>query len=386
MVQEMSEQAHVYLPDDLLEEILEETPSVSNSIRAIFEQIVRQRQQMRDRLLTDGWIGRAVDLAESTQSPTVAAVDGGLAIERSIGADTVLVVAVGVEGLIRENSRCWSEVQYAYWQRVIAHEGGESSRRFALGVMAALELEILAKAPHDVIILDGSHLTPVIGLNSMLSLRGSALSDLASQFLLEHQTIEHLAAAMRRPSIVAMVKYDASRDLAQTWLAAFESACDDRSVMTMLLEADEFTRPVEVGQTPRSRESWENLHITVASQSFHDKAETERAFGDALRYVQQRNILFTYYKPHEWAPAYRIELKRDAAESPSNLANVLCAVKDQVLSPEIREPYPQYLADIMAKSVGDGMAALRTAVLHELSDSSAGEYMRLIAQSYRTEE
>lgn len=385
MIHEISEQAHVYLPDDLLEEILEETPSVSGSIREVFEQIARQRQQMRDQLLTGGWIGRTVDLVEPTQNPTVAAIDGGLAIERSIGADTVLVVAVGVEGLIPEDRRRWSGVQYAHWQRVIVHEGGESSRRFALGVMAALELQILAAAPHDVIILDGSHLTPVIGLNSMLSLTDDALGNLAAQILFEHRAVEHLAIAMRCPNIVAMVKYDASRDLTKTWLSAFESTYDDRTVMTMLLEADEFTKPVQVGQTPRSRENWEELHITVASPNFPNRPEIEQGFNDALDYVRQRNIFFIYYKPHEWAPAYRIELKRDIVESPVHLANVLCAVKDQVLSPEIREPYPQYLADIMAKSVGDGMAALRTAVFHELSDSDAGEYMRLITQSYRTE-
>jgi hypothetical protein len=385
VIHEISEQPHVYLPDDLLEEILEETSSVSSSISEIFEQITRQRQQMREQLLTGGRIGRAADLVEPTQSPTVAAIDGGLAIERSLGADTVLVVAVGVEGLIPEERRRWSGVQYTHWQRVIVHEGGETSRRFALGVMAALELEILAAAPHDVIILDGSHLTPVIGLNSMLSLSDNALSNLASQLLVEHQTVEYLGVAMRRPSIVAMVKYDASRDLTQTWLSAFECAYDDRTMMTMLLEADEFTEPVQVGQTPRSRESWEKLHITVASPNFSNKPEVEQRFEDELEHVQQRNIFFTYYKPHEWAPAYRIELKRDAAESPAHLAGVLCAVKDQVLSPEIREPYPQYLADIMAKSVGDGMSALRTAVFHELGDSDASEYMRLIAQSYRTE-
>ena len=39
MTHEISEQAHVYLPDDLLEEILEGTSSVSSSIREIFERI-----------------------------------------------------------------------------------------------------------------------------------------------------------------------------------------------------------------------------------------------------------------------------------------------------------------------------------------------------------
>lgn len=323
---------------------------------------------------------------ESVRSPTVAAVDGGLAIERSIGADTVLVVAVGVEGLTNEEqNRHWHGVQHLHWQTVIAHEGGESSRRFALGVMAALELEILASAPHDVVILDGSHLTPVIGLNSMLSMMNNAWGDVAARVLTQHDTTARLSEVLSRPSVVAMVKYDASRDLTQTWLSSFENVHDDRTVMTMLLEAGEFTEPTQVGQTKRSRESWEQLHAIIAYPGFPNKVDVQAALNGAIRYARQRNILFTYYKPHEWTPAYRIEIKREVAESSTRLTGVLQAVKEQVLSPEIREPYPQYLADIMAKSVGEGMMALRTAVFQILGDSEAGDYMRLITQSYRTE-
>ncbi len=382
----MSESAEqVYLPDDLLEEILEQASPMSATIQGIFDRIVQTRQQMRDHLFQEAHILNTRDLGAAVRSPSVAAIDGGLAIERSIGADTVLVAAVGVEGLVKEENRHWTGVQYAHWEEVMVHYGGEMTRRFARGVMAALELEILAHAPHDVVILDGSHLTQVIGLNSMLSLSGSAFSLMAAQMLNQHTTAEALNKVMGDKSIVAMVKYDASRELTQSWLSDFSSSYDDRSVMTILLQADEYTRPISVVQTPRARENWENLHITIALSGFPNKVEIQRSLDAGLAGLRSGGIFFTYYKPHAWAPAYRVELKREAAEAPAELTKILQAVKEQVLSPEIREPYPQYLADMIAKSVSNGMRALQAAVFYQLSNSQAGEYLQLITQSYRTE-
>jgi hypothetical protein len=67
------------------------------------------------------------------------------------------------------------------------------------------------------------------------------------------------------------------------------------------------------------------------------------------------------------------------------LSGVLTALRAQVVSPEIREPYPQWVADRMAKSVGDALVALRTAVNFDLADTGLAEYVSLVAHSYRTE-
>lgn len=374
----------VNLPDDLLEEILDDAPRVSDSISDIFERVGKQRERMRRELLSANRLHRAEELPSVT-SPSIAAVDGGAAIEQALGADIALVVALGIEGLVREDRRQWHGVQYVHWQQVLVRKG-LNNRGFALGVMAALELKILTGAPHEVVILDGSHLTPVIGLNSMLSLDDAEFARMASVLVTKNLITENLHLALRKPEIVAMVKYDQSRDLAETWLEGFETPCDDRTTMTMLLEPGEYTIPVQLGQTPRSARNWKQLHILIASNDYPNKSETERAFKEALAYANQRQLFFTYYKPHEWSPAYRIELKRAAAEDPLYLSRILMAIREQVISPEIREPYPQYLADVMAKSVGSGIASLRAAVFHELGDrSGAQDYLRFILQSYRTE-
>lgn len=373
----------VYLPDDLLEEILDDAPAVSDSIQDIFERISQQREAMRAEMVASGRVMRAVELPQ-VESPSVAAIDGGLALEQSLGADTALVVALGIEGLVREDQRQWSGVQYVHWQQVLVRKG-LNNRGFALGVMAALELKIAVNAPHDIVIMDGSHLTPAIGLNSMLSINDAEFALTAAGLIEKHDVSSNLYQALRKPEMVAMVKYDQSRDLAGSWLKGFQCVCDDRTTMTTLLEPNEYTAPVQVGQTPQSAENWQNLHVLIASTAYPSRETVEAEFREALKYANDRQLFFTYYKPHQWSPAYRIELKRAAVEDRERLSRILTAVREQVISPEIREPYPQYLADMMAKSVSSGMQSLRAAVFHELSERGANDYLRFIIQSYRTE-
>jgi len=51
----------------------------------------------------------------------------------------------------------------------------------------------------------------------------------------------------------------------------------------------------------------------------------------------------------------------------------------------VREPYPQYLADVMAKSVGLGLTAMQSAVQLALSGDGSPEMAELLIHSYRTE-
>ena len=59
--------------------------------------------------------------------------------------------------------------------------------------------------------------------------------------------------------------------------------------------------------------------------------------------------------------------------------------RSQITGPFVREPYPQYLADVMAKSVGLGLSALHTAAQFQVSNLGNPEVARILAHSYRTE-
>ena len=62
------------------------------------------------------------------------------------------------------------------------------------------------------------------------------------------------------------------------------------------------------------------------------------------------------------------------AEDAEKFERVLVSIKGQIAYPDIREPFPQYLADLMAKSISGGMLALQDAVrlslVQELEDTS----------------
>jgi hypothetical protein len=255
--------------------------------------------------------------------------------------------------------------------------------------MTALELSVLRSAPHDVVLLDGSHLTPVIALNAALNVSNDALrAELAAAFD-RYQTADALRDVMTAPAVVALVKYDGSRDLSHTWLPAEQrgpgAGLDDRTLMSLLLEAGEYTEPVPLGLTQQSRNNWLAKHIEALTPADGIREQVRLAVNDAVSLVREDRLFAVYFKPHVWAPAFRLEVKPEVVNDPERLAAALTGMRAQVVSPEIREPYPQWVADRMAKSVGDALVALRTAVNFDLADAGLGEYVALVAHSYRTE-
>ncbi len=380
------------LPDEVLQQVLERTAEVAEGVRALFSRIGDRREAMREALVVGGNIRHTSDLPPLTAIPSTAAVDGGAAIEKALGADTALAVAVGIEGLTDAPSVHWPSVQYAAWQKTLPHEGEETATT-CRGIMTALELAVLRDAPHDVVLLDGSHLTPVIGLNKALGVTHEGLrTELARIFAPDGKdTAAALRAVMTKPEIVAVVKYDGSRDLSHTWLPADVRGpglgLDDRTTMSLLLEAGEYTAPQPVALTQQSKSNWTQKHIEALNPADEIREAVRVAVNDVITLVRgdEPGLLVTYFRPHAWSPAFRLEIKPAVADSPERLAAVFSAITKQVVSPEIREPYPQWVADRMAKSVGDALVALRAAVNFDLADAGFGEYISLVAHSYRTE-
>jgi hypothetical protein len=237
--------------------------------------------------------------------------------------------------------------------------------------------------------LDGSHLTPVIALNQALGVTRDGLRGEVAQAFLDHETAHALADVMENPRIVAVVKYDSSRDLSHTWLPAEARGpglgLDDKTTMSLLLEPGEYTEPQSVALTQQSKSNWLAKRIEVLTPSDQERERVRESLNEAVNRVRDDKLFVTYFKPHAWAPAFRLEIKPELAGDSARLGGVLRAVRSQVVSPEIREPYPQWVADRMAKSVGDALVALRTAVNYDLADAGMAEYVALVAHSYRTE-
>ena len=93
------------LPDDLLEEIILDAPRIAEHLKPLFDELLQNRQNIQNKLEESNLIRNASEL-ENPSSPSVSGIDGGQAIDKALGADTLIAVAVGVEGLVREDYPC----------------------------------------------------------------------------------------------------------------------------------------------------------------------------------------------------------------------------------------------------------------------------------------
>ena len=363
-------EGYARLPEDLLRDLLAEADQVADSVLAILGPALDGRDEMRGALKSLGLLRKPAD----AEPATLCGVDGGYAVERTAALDLALSVAVGVEGL-SATTTTWDSNQYRWWTRADKHQ--PDTERLARGVMVAQELAILSDAPHDLRILDGSHLTLVIQLNTALSSFTESLRRAAAEEWRKLDTAEALKTAMTSPAIIAMPKYDSSRQLTDRIQESVgrEIPGDDKHLMSLLLDPGEQSVPLQVPADP-----WAKLHLSPGGE---DVARLAEEFAEAIIPLRKRAIEFSYFKPDEFTPAFRIETKRGL---PLSAMDTVCAsIASQITGPFVREPYPQYLADVMAKSVGLGLSALHSAAQFRVSNLGNPEIARMLAHSYRTE-
>jgi hypothetical protein len=363
-------EGYARLPEDLLRDLLIDADHVVDQVHGLLTPAIERRDEFRDAL-------HALNLIRTytpSEVQTISGIDGGFAVERTAAVDLILCVAVGVEGLAKGTTE-WEGTQYDWWTRVAKHDS--QADRLARGVMTAQELSVLAQAPHQLRILDGSHLTLVIQLNSALSAESDDVRAEARKLWERSRTADALSEATRSEAIVAMPKYDSSAEIIGRLSKRLgeEIPGDDKHLMGLLLEPGELLTPQPVP------EAWSRLHFTAREGSGDE--DLQEALTAAIEPLKERGIKFTYFKPDVFSPAFRIELK--ASMDNAQLDSLCTTIARQITGPFVREPYPQYLADVMAKSVGLGLSALQSAVQLGLSERGRPEIAQMLIHSYRTE-
>jgi len=157
---------YAHLPEELLGKILENIPATVDKMNKLFDLQEEPIKNGMNKLREKHFI---LENNAKEFSTSLIAVDGGVVLEKMTGTDILLAVAIGVEGLTEDNNAGWSTAknQYYQWQTVLAHD--EANPRLCQGVMFLMELSVLANADHEVRIMDGTHFTPLLKINSLLS-------------------------------------------------------------------------------------------------------------------------------------------------------------------------------------------------------------------------
>lgn len=376
----MNEQEHkryAYLPEDLLQQMLEQAPSTAKQLAKSISLDDAQINQARDILETEDFILCCAKEGDITES--VMASDGANIIERKTSSDVILVIAVGIDGLSEKASAHWPSAarQYQQWQKALPHH--VANPRLSQGIMFLMELTTLAETDREIRIMDGAHLTTILKLNSLLSANDQDAADkpyvnALSDFLKDsyEKVIPDIPDIIRNAfseeSIISLTKYSSSREIIDSRLTSLDIKADDKTFMSTLLEKGEYTKPVPVGQSNKDKRMWGDIHIKCNLEIEDvDIDELNKQLDDAISSLKitdahESELFFCYYKAVRGAPAYRIEVKQKLVEDKQRLEKFLRSIKKQIVFPEIMEPYPQYLADMIAKNISFGMRAVDQAI------------------------
>lgn len=354
------------LPGALVEEVMQRTDEVGCILRQSFEHVRSERVTFRTKLQQSGRLGRDAEL-EYPPIPSTCAVDGSYAVERLLTTDLAATAAVAVEGLTPPSEkRFWEQPRHQVTVEAETHN--EATNSVLRGLMITMELSLATKAPHEVVFLDGSMTTPVIYLNQSLNQARYASSLKLSANLRQRAKagmaayLEVLQSRRADKCWTFCPKYTTNREIgkAMEWPDTY----DDRGLLTMLLDAGEFTKPINL-QSPESE--W---HINTAAIP-----EAERKDADELEEqiaAELKSVVVIYYKPHVWMPALRLEVNHAVASNRSRLAILLHGVKHQCGTAAILEPFPLYMADRMVKSLARAVPAFRQAATQRIAETYAG--------------
>lgn len=377
----MEDQNHIFslLPEALVEEMLDKSEAVGKMLLTNLAEVNSKKQFFRDQLLEAKLLHRDSDLVFSPD-PTTCAVDGSFVVEKLMGTDLVASAAVAIEGLIPPSeNRYWERPYHKVFITPEMHHPETSV--LIRGIMWEMEMELAAKAPHDIVFIDGSLTNPILNLNPAVNklseFKNSPLSKTLVEgfknFLNSYKTI--LDSNRGDKLWVGVPKYTSKREIGSRPDFNWPSNYDDKAILTSILKSGEYTSPVKYDQP---NEDW---HLKMPYRD----AELENLFEVILKALSRLHII--YYRPHIYTPALRIEVPQSVASNKYQLSLLLKAINFQCGTAGIMEPYPLYMADRMVKNLSNAIPAFRQTATKRMAESFKDDLSEIFfsMHSYRTE-
>lgn len=369
------------LPVALVNDVLKRTEDLSQKLLANFQEVQTHLPAWREKLKQAGLLNRDTALPYPP-IPTSCGVDGAYAVERLLANDLVAAAAVAVEGLTPPSeTRHWPEPRHLVWVETEPHEAETGTILRAL--MIGMELILASQAPHEVVFLDGSLTTPLIYFNQALNKSSAALNLKTMIYFLEniidfleaYRTI--LAATRNDRCWLAIPKYTTRREIGQQM--GWPEMYDDRALLTFLLEAGEYTRPMVL---QRPAEPW---HLNLEPLEAAGKEEADREVKQIISLLGEIRVV--YYRPFSWLPTLRIEMSQAVAENPARLTKALHGIRHQCGAPAVMEPYPLYMADRMVKHLSRAIPTFRQVTSQRIAETYHGNIDEIFLglHGYRTE-
>ena len=394
--------AGLELPASLVEELLEKNARAGGVLADSIRAVQSGRPRIRKWMERTGRIRRDADLP-GVAVPTACGIDGSCVVERMLSTSIVACAAVRVEGFTPPSEARPAPADHESIVEIETHE--PEVGQIARGLMKMLETRLASGAPHDVVLVDGSVTSQVIHMNQAMSAAyanprtravGTMIIDGYEEFL------EQFAAMLENATggrvWASLPKFTTRSELGELFgldhgEGGWPGDQDDRSVMTAVLRPGEYTAPEFITRTgkrparagaagaapgpPKRRP--DNWHLVG------EGAGVRAAAGRATNFMREQVVF--YYRPASYAPAMRIEVAGRVVWDRAMAAALMKALKYQYASYAVMEPYPLFMADRMAKSLGAAVPALVQSALQDMAEKPdiGTESMLFGMRSYRTE-
>ena len=352
------------LPPALVEDILRKNDEAGPALVGAIERVQAARRPVREWLFERGWIRRGP--GEDAPVPTACGVDGSYVLDRMLSMSIVACAAVAVEGFTPPSEdRLWP-IDHDSLVDIAAHDPRMDTK--VRGAMKMMEVGLAAAAPHDVVMLDGSVTSQVIHMNEAIEAAyKSDAPNTATRMLVGRyeeflgRFVEALEGGGPKGKIWASLpkfttRSEIGRKYREEGLDGWPEGHDDKSVMTAVLGAGERTAPVPI---TTGDDKW---HLPEPRRGEGDAdgldaADAEDMVGRMREAMNDQRVF--YYKPREFAPAFRVEVAGAVARDGGRMDALLSSLRHQYASYAIMEPYPLYVADKMVKSLGRALPVIR---------------------------
>jgi hypothetical protein len=375
MVSELSQGPFEELPEALVEDFLNKNEKVCTILKKQFNEMNNSKEDIRRKLIEEKILKKDADYM-TLSNPTCCGTDGSYIIENLVSCDLVAIAGVSVEGLTPPSEkRHWPSPKHISEVVPISHNADNSS--VARAIMMTMELDLAAKAPHDIIFIDGSLASPAIFLNSGFGAVNNLIGDLkeiclkrGSEALLDYEKI--LTSKRTDQVFIGVPKASSRKEVAEK--IRLNTNYDDKCLLTFILEPGEFVGPIKF-----SEEEW---HINLPKELRN--VNNEETVNKIKSLLNKLHVI--YYRPYSWMPVIRFEITESVAKDDNRIGLLLRGIKFQCTAPGIFEPYPTYLADRMVKHLNMAIPTIRKSAMQDMlmEDKTDSPNIFLSMHNYRT--
>lgn len=363
---------------------------LQNRVVEEFSPIVGTKDELRGKLLFHGLI-HSVNVESYPQVSSMAAVDGARVQEKLYAGD-FLVALASLANALRTPEKF--EAEDIIWADIMQHSDGTD--RVSQTAMGSGEVALLSKAKHEIRIMDGSLITPLIMLREGLFVKSNKIQLASAEILSEKRSSENLAHLIDRAhdGLVCIAKSDSATYFARDFDEKFglRFPISDRFLATQILQPGEIFQPRVLRELEKQTVDVPNSKDKKVSKVAASlKSEYERIGSLAKKGL----IYTTYYRPiimgNSEAISGKNVIRIEFMVEESQANNVVEIAKryagiinSDMMGPYMLEPYCQHLVDRQAKSISDKAKMFKNQMIATLPAEQAAAYRELLMRGYRT--